>query len=223
MQFPNAHKGISRIYTAEILMLIGVIPTVLAIFAGIVGIAAQNSPDGAGVAIGFAATAGIFAIVGGVLAIIALIMNITGVNLASKDEPTFKNALIWLIVGLVVSFISSALTSSNSGLADILKAIGNICSFLTTYYVITGIGVLADKLGNAEVKALGQKTLKLILYSYVVLIAAMLIAGILTLVGAGQAGATVAMILSLVATVMSIIVFVLYLRLLSKAKKMLAA
>ena len=60
-----------------------------------------------------------------ILLIIAAIMNIIGVNRASKDEAAFKNALIALLFGIAANILVSVF-SNNSAINSIGKAAANV-------------------------------------------------------------------------------------------------
>ena len=98
MRFPNAHEGVKKIFTAEILMIIVTIGTV--IVSGI-----SMSGDRSEGAIGAAA---IILVAAGVISIIAFIMNLLGIIQARKDEAKFTYALYAVIGGIIASLVQSA-------------------------------------------------------------------------------------------------------------------
>ena len=102
MKFTNAYQGVKKIFAAEILSLICSICATVTLALPVVGvIAAANNSQGGTVASlgGFA----VLAIASMVLAIIAFIFKLIGVNKASKDEPSFKIALYLILAGIAVS------------------------------------------------------------------------------------------------------------------------
>lgn len=210
MQFPNAAKGVSRIYTAEILALIA---SVVVLAGAIVALIGAGAGSGGSLAIG-----GILVIASSVVMIISFIMNIVGVGNASKDEDSFKRAMIAIIVGIIASILASAF-SANEVVANIANAVSKVCELLVTLFCIIGIGNLAVKLGNSAVKEKADNLLKLIIAVQVISIIFSIVAVIFT----SKFMTVVAGILALAAAVCSIIVYILYLSLLSKGKKMLGA
>ena len=220
MRSPDAFIGIKRIYTSQILSLIGAGLAIIAAIFGIFG--ASNNLDsvaGGGALVG----TGLLVLGAVILLIIAFVLQIMGVNTASKDETLFGKALMWLIIGIVVSIIDGFLQETGpvvSGIADTLKS---VCQLLTTYFIIKGISSLADKMNNPEVKSLSEKTLKLTIGVYVVAIIFDLIG---TFLGGTSSQATDAEvgsvgIIGVIALFLSILAYIVFLVLLSRAKTML--
>ena len=96
MTFPNANAGVKKVYNAQVLSIIGMI---LSVIAGILGAIGEANDSGAVVG------AALVVIIAAAIMIIAEIMNIVGVNRASKDEEAFKKALIALVVGIVANVL----------------------------------------------------------------------------------------------------------------------
>lgn len=217
MTFPNAAKGVKRIFTAEILALIAAICTVIAIILGIImyGAASANADGGAVLSFGGAA---LFATGAGVLMIIAFIMQIVGISNAAKDEVSFKTAMICLIVGIVASLIGS-IFSGSSVIYSITDLVSKLMSLFVTIFIISGIIKLADKLNDGAVSAKGSNLLKLITVIY----ALSLVANLIVLILGGYAASVVAGVIALVAVILSIVKYVLFLSYLNQAKKMLEA
>ena len=150
--FTNAYEGVKKIYKAEILALIATILLLVGSVISLTGIqAGENTSSGEGLLI----SGGLLVIVAAILMIIAAIMNIVGVNRASKDEAAFKNALIALLFGIAANIVVSAFNDPTVN--SIGKAAVNVTEILASYYICTGIINLADRLGNSDVSARGQK------------------------------------------------------------------
>ena len=220
MKFPNAAKGVKRIFSAEILnLLANIFLTVAAVIiavsmlgaagtAGDAGIA--NSEDAMAVMGGGILIAGIFALAWLVLALIGFIMNIVGIVNASHDEVSFKSALLFLIIGIV-----------SAGLAGIFYNNPTLSSLLTLFvyiFVIVGIVKMADQMNRGDVSARGSNVLKLVIVINILALIASLIASIM----GGVTASVVASVLFVVALVLNIVQYFMYLSFLSKAKKMLA-
>lgn len=216
MRFPNAAKGVSRIFVAEILALIaevlifiGAIMAILAVAAGTTGRDGLAAGSGLG-ALGIIGIAGILALIG-------FIMNIVGIVNASRDEESFKTALYCLLVGIVASVIASAF-STNVFVSNLCSIISNLMSLIVTIMVITGIIKLANRLHNAAVSAKGNTQLRLIVIIYTL----SLICNVIVTFLGGQAASTIAGVLAVIASILSIIQYILYIIFLAKAKNMLA-
>ena len=215
MKFPNAAKGISKIFTSEILALIAAIATGVASILAAVMYASAKTNSTAG-----AAASGIGMLVLGlgasVLLVIALILKIVGVVQTSKDEDSFKMIIYLTIFTLIVAVIA-AIFSRVTFLNNIANAVSAIGSFVTTLLIILGIGNLGVQVGNDEVIDKCSSQFKLILGIGIVALLARFFCIFLPTIPAQ--GIVIA--LAVVALVLSIIQYILYLSLLSKAKKML--
>lgn len=217
MRFPDAFIGVKRIYTAQILMLVGSLVMVIGAIIAIAGSSVSSTE---------AMVGGILAFAAGIAVFIGFIMEIVGINTARRDEEAFKNALIWVVVGIVLSVLSGSLQNNNSNLSNLFEAAGSATQLLTTYFIIMGIRNLAVKMDNMEVVAKSDTTMKVVLAVYIVQI----ILGIVGIVigiaapekdgalfaAAGSLGALVA-----ITGILGIIASILLLSLLSKAKDML--
>ncbi len=215
MRFPNAAAGVKKIFTAEILTLIAAIATLISTILLVVtlGAAASGSKGGTIAAGGFTA---ILFVAAGIVGIVAFIMSIVGISNASKDEPTFKTALICVIVGIVGSLVAS-IFSGNAVVSSIGSLVTNVANLFVTIFVITGIIRLADQLNNAEVGNKGNNILKMIIAISVLAI----IANLIVLIMGGRVS-VVAGIIAIVAAVLEIVQYIMYLSFLSNAKAMLA-
>ena len=207
MQFPNALKGVKKIFTAEILALIaGAVGVITAIL-----IAAETE-----------ALVPLIAVLGiGVLVVslISFILNILGLNDARKDEVGFSKAFFIAILGVIISLVAGFL-SENTFLANLLDTLGTICEVLVTIFVIGGIMNLAAKLNDEAMVAKGRKILAMVVTVWVISILAALVA---TFLGGSDTAVAIAGILFVVSSVVEIIAYILYLIYLAKAKKMLEA
>lgn len=215
MKFPNAAKGISKIFTSEILALIAAIATGVAIILAAATYVSTKTNSDVGVAvsgIGFI----IVAAGASVLTIIALILKIVGVVQTSRDEDSFKMIIYLTIFTLIVAVIA-AIFSRNTFLYNVVQAVSSIGGFVTTLLIILGIGNLAAQLGNEEVIDKCSSQFKLILGIGIVSLLSRFFCIFLPTVAAQS----IVIALAIVALVLNVIQYILYLSLLSKAKKML--
>ena len=155
MTYPNAYKGVKKIYAAEMLVLLA------SIAANVAGIIIDNAekkgtaPTGTLVTV--LAALGIGA---GILVIIGGIMNLVGLSNASKDDDYFKKGFAAAIVSLVVSVVASFLPElkiTSPMINDLCKTVSSICEILVTFYVIAGIKHLAEQLNNPNMVSRGSK------------------------------------------------------------------
>ncbi len=218
MQFPNAAKGVKKIYTAEILELIAALAILLTTILGAVTLASMSAESAGGLiagGLGFA----IFGIGALVLSIIAFFMQLSGINAAKLDEPLFKNALIALVVGIVLQVVNGLI---GAGLVkDLCGALAYACDMLVTIYIVQGIGSLAEKLNNSEIAEKSKSLVTLLEVVWIVAVILKAVSGVLAKVG--TASAIVIAVIGAAAVVVSIVAYIIFLGLLKKAKAMLEA
>ena len=223
MTFPNASTGVKKIFTAQILRILSTVFLIVGAVSTLVTaalIAAENS-EIEGPSVGLAVISVIFLVIGGVLAIIAFLMNIIGLRQAGTDEESLHMAFIVSIFALVISFVSTLfdLLNVGGGIADnIAEAVGFVCEIFVIISVIRGITNLADQLHNEKVASLGDKLSNVIL---VILILALIANTVPIFLGADQNVLTSATILEMVSLVLTAVGYVIYLVFLGKASNML--
>ena len=216
MQFPNALEGVKKIYKAEILELISGIIALVAAILMLVGVAGAQA-DAAGAALGGIVGGGILLIAVAVLSIIAFIMGIVGVKKAMPDEENFKNAFYVMIVGIIAGLVIG-LAKAGGILSDAGETVSSICSFLAQYFIISAIIVLAQRLGDAKMETKGVNTRKMLMFVWVLRIIFQVID---IFVGKSDTVDVASGVLALIAAVIGIVAYVMYLGLLKKARVML--
>ena len=214
MRYPNAFKGVSQIYKAELIAILAVICTgigaILAIFG--VGVADVGSEA---VGKGFAITGGLFVIATAVLMIVSYILNIIGVGNAAKDESGFRSAMIAIIIGIVASIVAG-IFSNKEVVCLLAQLVSKICDIMVFWFCIGGIRNLADKMNDRNIANKADSFIKLIIGIYV--------AGIvLAIIGSFvKVGGFLDGFIDVVSAVCSIVAYLSYLSLLRGAKDMLA-
>ena len=209
MQFPNALEGVKKIYKAEIIALIGAIIGFVAALLSLVGAASGS--------LGGLASAGILLIAMAVLFIIAFIMNIVGLNKAKPDEENFKSALYMVFAGIVLSVVVGA-TKEGTLIHTLGESLSNICNLLVNYLVATALLNLANRLGDDAVAKKAASVRTLLTIVWVIALVLNVMGDVLT----SKAG-MIAVVLTLIASLIEIIAYIVYLGLLSKARGMLEA
>ena len=221
MKFPNAAKGVKRIFTAEILGLISTILLIIGFVLLIPALVAKNGAEGLeGAAIGATVAMGVFVLIAGVLSIIAFIMNIIGISNASKDEENFKSALLFLILGLVAKAASITIgrfVKDAAVATGMLDSASSLLNIFVTIFVISGIVKLADRLNRGDISAKGTNVLKILIAVNVLSLIASFVASVM----GGPVASGVSLVLAIVSAVLSLVQYIMYLSLLGKAKKML--
>ena len=214
MRYPNAFKGVSQIYKAELIAILAVICTgigaILAIFG--VGVADVGSEA---VGKGFAITGGVFVIATAVLMIVSYILNIVGVGNAAKDESGFRSAMIAIIIGIVASIVAG-IFSNKEVVCLLAQLVSKICDIMVFWFCIGGIRNLADKMNDRNIANKADSFTKLIIGIYVVGI-------VLAIIGSFvKAGGFLDGFIDVAGAVCSIIAYLSYLSLLKGARDMLA-
>ena len=216
MRYPNAFKGVKKIWLAEILMLLAA-----ALGIALIVIAALNGTfEGEQVTVSdsVAGISGVIAIVTALLMLVAFVLNLIGLISARKDEKAFGTALLVTLIGIVTSVISSV-WSKNATLVKWMDLATTLCSLYASYFVLTGIANLAETFPDEATKSLALKSRNLLVGTFC---ATALFKCIITIFNI-QEGSTANSILAVVALVLELVSYVVYLRALSKGKKMLAA
>lgn len=220
MKYPDALRGIKKIYTSEILLLLaGLLGGVASVFGAQASQQiAQGGAEGIDAGTAFGVLIPILA--SGLIAIIATIIEFFGLKDAANENEYFKNGYIYALIGLVLSIALTILsyTKVSDMVSDLGKIVSNFIQMVVTFYVITGIKDLAEKLGDTDMVSRGKKTFNI--YAAAI-ICASLVELALTLLQ-DNAKTIVVGILGAVTVILTVIGYALYLIYLSRAKKMLA-
>ena len=216
MRFPNAFSGVKKIWLAEILMLLAAVIGIILIF-----VIAGNSILVDDVIVFNEGAAGtpvaILGISAALIALIGFILNLVGLINARKDEEAFKVALLVTGLGIIAAAIG-AIWSSNAVLNKWMDTLTTIFSMFASYFVLTGIANLADQMPDPSTKALALKSRTLVEGSFCATAIFKLIINIFNI----QSGSTIHTIMAVVAMVLELLAYILYLRALAKGRKMLA-
>ena len=215
MRFPNAFRGVKKIWLAELLMLLAAVVGIIMVIV----MATNGTMVGEDIIINESVKTpiAILGIVTAVIALVAFILNLVGLINANNDDPAFRIALLVTILGIVASAIS-AIWSNNETLNKWMDTALTICSLFASYYVLTGIANLAEKMSDAATKALALKSRTLVEGSFCATALFKLIINIFKI----QSGSTIHTIMAVVAMLLELLAYILYLRALAKGKKMLA-
>lgn len=211
MNFSNAKEGIKKIYSAGLLTLIGLIlmltsPVLLLLF----NVSGSGNDIGGWVAL----VTMILGILGGVvLLIISFVIEIIGVRKASKDENGFKAALLFIVAGIALAVLGGIFRADTYPVPNsIIAILSEINSFAVIAFIIQSVRNIADRKNNGEMSRSGQKLLLIAMIIYGLIIVVRII-GFFPLLDQN--------IISIIVTLLSLCVTVLYLNYLKKALKML--
>lgn len=204
-KFVNAAKGLKQVFAAQF----------LAIFGGIsCGLVLTTAFNNSGVA------KGIFALVGTLLIVVALIVELVGLHKAGKDNINFNHAFTLALTTLFIEILVSILAAiwpnvfSTEVVTRVLGIITAILEIVGIYCVYKGIAELADARKEAGL----ANTARVLWNIIVVTLVGALVVSILALVGA----TTVAAILAIVVIVLGLISDIAFLVLLGKSMNRMA-
>ena len=220
MKFPNAYQGVKKIFTAEILSLVGAACMIIFAVFGIVALAGMAATSGDTVLTGGVGLA-VFGLAGGILSLLGLVFMLVGTKRAAQDEPIFNQAYMYILCSLILTLASIIISSiwAYGTWDNMSTTVANILAMIATIFIINGVQSLANKLNRPDMVAQGNTYMILLIIGYAVQIIVRVIPAFF---GAGAATSSVVGILSLAAEVFALIVYILYLVFLGKAKKMLA-
>lgn len=217
MKFPNAAKGLKKIFNAEILYLFSIV------FLGIgMTIALIVSEDESQLSDALGITMLIGLIAGAVMMAIALILKIVGVIQTAKDERSFKGVIYLTVFGLVIT-ITAAAFFNNSVLNSISNTVSSVVSIITSVLIIFGICNMANQLGRQDIVQKGGKIFRIMIWLAILSIIMRFISIFLpkNIDDASNLAKVIVLCLSVMSILLSVVQYVLYISFLSKAKNML--
>ena len=151
MQFPNAYKGLKKLFISEMFNIAG---SVLGLVAAVISIALLNVQGAEG---GLVAAAGL-GVAAGFLLIAAFVLQLIGLIQGSKDEANFRMAFWVVIFGLVLSLVGTILSLANvsSVAVSILDSLAGVANIIVTIFVLGGIVNLANALSDEDMADKGR-------------------------------------------------------------------
>lgn len=212
--YPNAKKGINRIFLGELIAILGMV--IIAIGSGILAVKGQTMTDLSTYTSG-ANIAALVILIGGLMVLVAFLFKFFGISKASIDERDFKKAMALLVIGFVASIVHSAVDGRIEVVAEIANIITNVCELLVTIFIISGIKSLAEKVNDRHVFDMCNRTYKLIIAVYVLIIALTVVALFVT----NETMAVIAGLIALAIAILAIVAIIVFLSLLNNARKML--
>ena len=220
MKFPNAAKGVKKIFNAEIISLIAALIGGAGLVLGLIG---ASKETGESVGTTLLAVSGALLIVSGIALLVAGIMNIVGFIQAAKDEEGIKRAVLCTLFSAPFAFVAAFFENQTGflgGLGTVLSSIATVLNMLVALFMIGGLMNLSAKCNRHDMVKRGHSILTTIVVSYLITLAL----SILIRFGAytSSFGAGVINWLSGLSALFTVFIYVLELIYLAKAKKMLA-
>ena len=220
MKFPNAAKGVKKIFNAEIISLIAALVGGAGLVMSLIG-ASKETNESVGTTL--LAVSGILLIISGIALLVAGIINIVGYIQAAKDEEGIKRAVLCTVFSCAFAFAAAFFENQTGflgGLGTVLSTISTVLNMLVALFMIGGLMNLSAKCNRPDMVTRGHSILSTIVVSYIVTFAL----DILVRFGAytSSFGAGLIDWLSGLSALFSVFIYVLELIYLAKAKKMLA-
>ena len=219
MKFPNAAKGVKKLFSAEILYLLSVI---LIGVVSVITVIINNKMTTVSNAVAVLILVGFIA--GGVLAVIAFVLQIVGLVQASRDERAFKGVILLTVFGIIVSIIG-AFFSKDSFINSLSTTINSVVSVISIVLIILGIGNMSLQLQRQDMIERGGRIIRIIVWLAIISIIMNLISIFLpqNIDDASDLAKVIILSLTVIALMLNIAEYILYLSFLSKTKKMLNA
>lgn len=159
MKFPNAYAGVKQLFTAQILNILSTV----VFFAGAVYamlVPGEISPDENETA--FFVLLGI-TVGATVLALVAFIVQLIGLNTARKDERLFKKAMYFVIICAVCTV---ALMLAGGMFGKITAGVDEVSTLLIFVYIFLSIYIIAEKMGETGMQKGGKLALLIVTVAF---------------------------------------------------------
>ena len=218
MKYPNAAKGIKKIYLAEILSIVAVVLLIaIVIMMAVSNVDTSMSGEAVTQALETAKVGTPFVILSAAMMLIMLVsyvLNFIGIAKASKDEEGFKRALWMLLVSLACGIGAGILENKSPNVANWLKIPSTLFELVVTIYVLEGIGSLARNLGKNQIADMSTQARTWMMCALILASAAYVF------VALGTAGSVLSTASGVAAALLQLVAYVVYLRVLNKARQM---
>ena len=218
MRFPNAAKGINKIWIAEILSIVAALLAIVMVFL----VAANHidttiSGDEAVQALETAKIGGPVVGLGlgmMLLVLVSYILNLIGIVNASKDDEGFKRALWALLANIAFGVVAAILENSNARVANWLEVPSTLFELVVMIYVLEGIGNLARNLVKNDIVDLGKQCRTWLMCALILAAVAEIFVAI------GTEGSVLNTTSGVAAALLQLVAYVAYLRVLNRARQM---
>ena len=134
MKFPNAAKGVKKIFNAEIISLIAALIGGAGLVLGLIG-ASKETGESAGTIM--LTVSGVLLIVSGIAILVAGVINIIGFIQAAKDEEGIKRAVLCTLFSALFAFVAAFFENQTGflgGLGSVLSTIATVLNMLVALF-----------------------------------------------------------------------------------------
>lgn len=218
MRFPNACKGLKKIFYAELISLIALVP--YAVSMVLIQFLPEEINENNAEMLPAEVVVTILSLVSLVLMTVAYMLNIIGYVNASKDNENFKKAMLLTIAGLVLTVVSGIMENVNASpiLTNTFDSMEQILDLLITLTTISGIVTLSVTYGDLRMVDSGKALFKFLFAIYLPTLIAYVFVYMLRNT---RSAAILAVTVTLISFALNAVYSLLYLRYLYRAVNML--
>lgn len=218
MRFPNACKGLKKIFFAELISLIALVPYAVSLVL-IQFLPEEINKNNAEI-LPTEVVVTILSILSLVMMTVAYVLNVIGYVTASKDNESFKKAMLLTIAGMVLTVVSGIMENANGNpiLTNTFDSMENILDLLITLMTISGIVTLSVTYGDLRMVESGKALFKFLFAIYLPTLIAYVFVYLLRNT---RSAAILAVTVTFISFALNTVYSLLYLRYLYRAVNML--
>ena len=156
MKFPNAAKGVKKIFNAEIISLIAALIGGAGLVLGLIGASKETGESAGTITL---TVSGVLLIVSGIAILVAGVINIIGFIQAAKDEEGIKRAVLCTLFSALFAFVAAFFENQTGflgGLGSVLSTIATVLNMLVALFMIGGLMNLSAKCNRPDMVKRGH-------------------------------------------------------------------
>lgn len=218
MRFPNACKGLKKTFFAELISLIALVPYAVSLV--LVQFLPEEINKNNAEILPAEVVVTILSILSLVMMTVAYVLNVIGYVTASKDNESFKKAMLLTIAGMVLTVVSGIMENANGNpiLTNTFDSMENILDLLITLMTISGIVTLSVTYGDLRMVESGKALFKFLFAIYLPTLIAYVFVYLLRNT---RSAAILAVTVTFISFALNTVYSLLYLRYLYRAVNML--
>ncbi len=218
MRFPNACKGLKKIFFAELISLIALVPYAVSLV--LVQFLPEEINKNNAEMLPAEVVVTILSILSLVMMTVAYVLNVIGYVTASKDNESFKKAMLLTVAGMVLTVVSGIMENANGNpiLTNTFDSMENILDLLITLMTISGIVTLSVTYGDLRMVESGKALFKFLFAIYLPTLIAYVFVYLLRNT---RSAAILAVTVTFISFALNTVYSLLYLRYLYRAVNML--
>ena len=218
MRFPNACKSLKKIFFAELISLIALVPYAVSLV--LVQFLPEEINKNNAEILPAEVVVTILSILSLVMMTVAYVLNVIGYVTASKDNESFKKAMLLTIAGMVLTVVSGIMENANGNpiLTNTFDSMENILDLLITLMTISGIVTLSVTYGDLRMVESGKALFKFLFAIYLPTLIAYVFVYLLRNT---RSAAILAVTVTFISFALNTVYSLLYLRYLYRAVNML--